>query len=268
MPSFCGLRFFGRKRTLSLVSGTPHEDVEEQPRPYSGSTAVGTSSGDTGTDEKVLENRSRSRSVSQRLTVSAGAFTSALRDRARSRSRGKSLSQPTTPLVVEDEKVPALPVKDDTSLVSLDTEKATHPSLTDEKTPAPAARDDKPPRLELDLITITGPAWPLNDDKDDEKSSDKRSSGSTAKRTNSVDTLDTPISPPDSPAEEKKRVVDRLSTSRGDPNRDSKLKDEGLVEDVPETEEQRRKRKMRESRQRLADMNKDEQERLDMFQCF
>lgn len=178
------------------------------------------------------------------------------------------MSQPTTPLVVEDEKVPALPVKDDTSLVSLDTEKATHPSLTDEKTPAPAARDDKPPRLELDLITITGPAWPLNDDKDDEKSSDKRSSGSTAKRTNSVDTLDTPISPPDSPAEEKKRVVDRLSTSRGDPNRDSKLKDEGLVEDVPETEEQRRKRKMRESRQRLADMNKDEQERLDMFQCF
>ena len=305
MSWFCGLRL-GRKRAVTGPPNVDQDDIEKQPRPYSGSTAVGTSSAvDAGSEKKEWveperepEKRSRSRSVNQRLTL-AETFTSALRGRARSRSQGGSLSHTKTPPTEDDEAVPALPPKDDepvpalppkddtpspvTSdkpprlslekakrltmsvdkprLINLDSEQAARLTLVGEEAPDSDVRGGKPPRLELGPV---GAAWPLEeamDEKDDKRSS----SGSTAKRTNSVDSLDTPISPPDSPVDEKKQ---RLSDRMGDINRDSKMKDEGLVDGPGETEEEARRRKMRESRQRLKEVDKDEQERLDMFQCF
>jgi hypothetical protein len=259
--SLCGLRLFGPKRAISSPPSVNHEDDEEQPRPYSGSTAVGTSTGaDAGLEEKDKGpgRPSRSRSVSQRLAVPVEAFTTALRDSARSRSRSKSLVPPNKPSEDDEKTLPSLPPSDDKPpRLSLDYEKTPPLSLGD--------GDEKAPRPHLHLVIVTGPAWPLKDDKATEAGiGPKQRLSAGSKRVNSIDSLDTPISP-DFPNEEKKRVVQRLSTMK----EDSKLRDEGLeVETLEETEEQARKRKMRESRQKLKmETPKDEQDRMDMFQC-
>jgi len=273
--------------------------VDEQPRPYSGSTAVGTSStGDIASevkekavtaeekedkvspeekDDKVSpdekqkkvtpeERRSRSRSVSQRLAIPVEAFTTALRDRARSRSRSKSLLPPPKPSEEDEKNVPSLPSSHEKPpRLSIDAEKAAHQGLGDEK-PSPSDIDTEKPRLDLDTVTVTGPAWPLREENDDEKAKRLSDRSSVSKRTNSVDSLDTPTSP-DFAHDEKKH----LSTITSNRARHSKLEDEGLdgkTECEDETPEQVRKRKMRESRLKLKVIQpKDEQDRIDMFQC-
>ncbi|KAJ9149527.1 hypothetical protein NKR19_g5716 [Coniochaeta hoffmannii] len=274
----CGFRLFGGKRAVSVQPTVEHDDVDEQPRPYSGSTAVDTSAGvDTASEERKAEEpekRSRSRSVSQRLTVSAEAFTTALRDRARSRSRSKSLLPPPKKPSEEDEKnLPSLPPSDEKPpKLSLEHEKSRPLSLGGEKTPPAEHGDEKPPRV--DPVTVTGPAWPLREGKEAKVDGDlDQRLSSSSKGRHSIDSLDTPTTA-DFSDHEKKRVSERLSMPNGDSNRDSKLKDEGLEDDVPEmepnvkTEERERKRKMRESRQKLKLVTpKDEQDRLDMFQC-
>lgn len=286
--SSCGLRFWGRKQASSPPN-VAHEDDAEQPRPYTGSTAVGTSTGgDTSSEEKANqpEKRRRSQSVSQKLAVPVEAFTSALRERALSRSRSKSLVQPKAPSDRDEKRLPSLPPSDDKASPAEDKpeepprssfggesasaagdghEESPRSSTGDEKASPVQNRYSRPPRLELDFVTITGPAWPLTDDK---RKSVLKQPDSAKKRVNSVDSLDTPTSP-DFPDVEKKSAVERLSVTKRDLNRDSKLKDEGLdVETMEETEEAARKRKMRESRQRLAmQQPKEEQDRLDMFQC-
>ena len=275
--SSCGLRLFGGKRAVPTQPTVQHDDVEEQPRPYSGSTAVGTSTGaDTASEDRKTEEpekRSRSRSVSQRLTVSAEAFTTALRDRARSRSRSKSLLPPKRPSEEDEKNLPSLPPSDEKPpKLSLEHEKSRPLSLGGEKTLPTEHDDEKPPRV--DVVTVTGPAWPLKEEKEVNVDGDLHQRlSSSSKGRPSIDSLDTPTSA-DFPDQEKKRVSERLSMPNGDSNRDSKLKDEGLEDDVPEmepiakTEERERKRKMREARQKLKLVTpKDEQDRLDMFQC-
>jgi hypothetical protein len=269
------LRLFGGKRTAPSQPGVAvdHDDVEEQPRPHTGSTGVATSSAtDADLDEKdhvsIKRSRSRTRSVSQKLAVPVEAFTTALRDRARSRSRSKSLLPPKRPSEEDEKNLPSLPLSDD---------KPPRLSLGDEKALSQAEGDEEKRLRNVDLVTVSGPAWPMKEDKEtrvDGDSGHRRSAGS--KRADSVDSLDTPTSSVFSDEGEKKRVSGRLSVTKGDHNRDSKLKDEGLEDEdelpelqvVEKTEEQERKRKMRESRQKLKlETPKCEQDRLDMFQC-
>ena len=221
---------------------------------------------DEGVDEKekkklsAAERRSRSRSVSQRLAAPVEAFTTALRDRARSRSRSKSLLPPPRKPSEEDEKnLPALPISDEKPpRLSLDNEKAPRLSLSEKE-----ADDEKPA-----LVTVTGPARPFKDYEKTTRLSLRLSKRlSEEKRANSIDSLDTPTSP-DSPIGDEKKVVERRSVANSEETRDSKLADEGLDEEPKKTEEQERKRKMRESRQQLKmQQTPDEQERLDLFQC-
>jgi hypothetical protein len=108
--------------------------------------------------------------------------------------------------------------------------------------------DEKPSRLELKTVTVPGPYG--------RQTSGMRYRGRTLG--DSTDSLDTPTSP----EEEKRRVVEDDGSRKGDPNRDSKMKDETAV---GETEEEARLRKMAEARRKFAE-EQHEHERLSDFQ--